>query len=138
MPPFSAHLARKPSLPAHPQPPRLAVALDLPPGLPLTLARTPAPGHREGLEETAQQTLLCWSQSEARKLTKMHKQMFDLGGEKEQERRLFSKAQEETVIVVGSSLFVLPVSSLHPDHIVCCEASGSNMGLILINPRHLP
>lgn len=35
-------------------------------------------------------------------------------------------------------LHLLFVSSLGPDHFICCEASGPNMGLILINLRHLP
>lgn len=53
---------------------------------------------REDLEETAQQTLVCWLQSETWKFTEMHKQMFYLGRLMEpslhQGRRLFSEAQE--------------------------------------------
>lgn len=59
-----------------------------------------APVRRE--EETAQQTLACWPQSETWKFTKTHKQMFGLGGEREQrlpqEKATFQKALEETAL----------------------------------------
>lgn len=66
----------------------------------------------------------------------MHKQMFDLGEEEGQslpKREAFREAWERRPAPLG--LLVLPVCSLYPDHFAGCEASGCNMGLILINLR---
>lgn len=81
------------------------------PGLPCSVRLTPV--HKE--EETAQQTLVCWPQSETWKFTKMYKQMFGLGGEKEhrlhRERRLFRRPWRRLLFTTGPPSF--PCLFLH-------------------------
>lgn len=108
-------------------PARLVLVLQCPRGLWLTLARTLLFRSPHLCPQRGLGRLVCWPQSEMWKFTKMHKQMFDLGGKMEQslhqERRLFSEARK-TVLHRWASLCYLFVSSLRLDQLIGYEASG--------------
>ena len=122
----------------------LAFALNFLQGIQFTLARTPVfrpprPYPQRGRNSPANTGVLApeWDME----VYKNHKQMFGLGGEGAEAARrkeTFQKPLEETALHCWASFFPLFVSWLRPDHLILSEASGPNMGLIFINPRHLP